>query len=309
MTAKAPKTVAELVEAYIAYYRLGWKPATEVAVRKRAQLICVAARGIPRFTDASDVDELVARHLHFGHAPNQIRQTVALWRALARFGHAKGWLPDHLDDYRPRLPKGERAAEPPDFSPDDVAAFTAVEPTATNWRAWVGVQLAAWHGCRSESLRHLAWEDIRSDFLEGVDFGNGAMTWSARWMKQSTTLIHPILPQTRRALDVAMTFGHTLESPWVLPAARNPREPVSYAVLDEMLRAFEEKAGVLRFAGRSWHGFRRHAFNEVFARTKDVFAACAWIGDTPDRGLVYLRRQDARIRDAAVALARAGVAP
>lgn len=128
-------------------------------------------------------------------------------------------------------------------------------------------------GHRIGAIRGLRWEhvyfdataaaamatDLDSDFgWAAEDFLHGGIRFYAgeRGNNKRHDHVSPITPAAREALERARAERPAIAG-WVLPAPKDPAQPVDYHTLKQWMRRAEKLAGVPHLTGGIWHPFRR----------------------------------------------------
>lgn len=127
------------------------------------------------------------------------------------------------------MPK-EKDPKRPGISDETHARLVKHSP---NWRFALVCELCRETLHRSNSVRHLRWED--------VDLASGHVRWRGEYDKTGRESVVPLSPGAVAALKAA---PRVLGSPWVVPAETDPSRPVSNRTLNAWMRRAKERAGI-----------------------------------------------------------------
>lgn len=233
-------------------------------------------------------------------APNQVKHIVRLVKIVFRWGRQRKLLVSDVPEYRFKMAKAERAAEPPEYSPAEFEAILRqLNPSVhTQWRAWALWMFIGHQGVRENAALCLRWTDIVGDEVH----------WPAETDKVGRAWVQPLRWGAWAALETARWWrektGYT--GPWVFPTGRPGRAgdaPYTAQALAHMVWEAEKDAGVDHHDLRGMHGLRRMVAGNIYALTGSEKAALDFIGDRDPRLIPkYLRERPGALAELAARL-------
>jgi hypothetical protein len=299
----AERTIRELADLHIAAFVESWAPATLRNFRHRwARFEAFVGRTTSaKLITEETLDEFRTKMREAAIAVTQRGETVKAVKQVFRWAKRRKLIAENpIADYVIKLAKGERAAEVPEWSPDDVGRLGGqllaerASRSSRHWRLEVAFFLVANQGPRSNAFLHLAWDDVnlsgetvRHPSIAGVVLPPRSVWWNPKYDKTAEERVQPLTRGAVRALRIASVWRarSAYDGPWILaPARASSRakgEPWGYSAAN---RALGELAGrctpaVEWVKGRAFHGFRKYSAGEIHRLTGSERAAADWIGD------------------------------
>lgn len=146
---------------------------------------------------------------------------------------------------------------------------------AANWRMGVVLDLCRETRRRMNSVRQLALED--------VNLAAGTVRWRGEFDKARKTRVTPLSTEARaailRALERRRAEGLDA-SPWLLPAERDPSQPVSKNTLHNWMKRSKERLGIdlprLGYHAEKRAGIRDPRFRALPPKVQEALAGTTW---------------------------------
>jgi integrase len=255
-------------------------------------------------TTQENADQYRSARAELGIAINQIAEEVKMAKLVYAWAQRRRLIAlNDLALYRFKIAKEDRAESPAEYRLEDFdKIIQQFRPEVWGqWRPWALLTLLATQGVRTNSARHLQWDDVDLDAMR--------LTWRARYDKLGREWTQPLRAETHDALMVAQWWREKMKytGPWVFFStderrAKSGHEAVyGHQALAYALAKAERAAGVPHLELRAMHGLRRMVVGEIVRLTGDIAAAAQFIGDTDLRVVnkSYLKRRDDQLRDVA----------
>lgn len=165
-------------------------------------------------------------------------------------------LPEEKNPKRPLLPHGRYEA-------------MLQVGKEVDWRFKAMLVLAWETGHRSNSLRHLQWED--------VDLSTATVRWKAEYDKAGREHTTPLSAVALGALGAARTHNPGLGGTWMFPAPKNASCPCSRYLLTKWWKKAESRAGLDPVPRLGWQGCRRSFATDLKnTPTSDLLRLGGW---------------------------------
>lgn len=153
------------------------------------------------------------------------------------------------------LPDGDEPRRPR-VSEERYRAMLEVA-SEVDWRFRVALVLANETGHRSKAIRRLRWSDVNLQDDEPT------VRWRGDEDKSGHEHVTPLTPPAVQVLREAQAERAGIGEAWVLPAPKDPSEPVSRHLLRDWWYRSEELADLEHIDGLGWHGLRRKFADEL----------------------------------------------
>lgn len=297
------RTIRELADLHIAAFVDSWAPATLRNFRHRWSRFeaFVGRNTAARLITEETLDEFRSKMRAAEIAVTQRGETVKAVKQVFRWARRRKLLVENpIADYVIKLAKNEKAAEVPEWNPEETRALAQqllaeqASRSSRHWRLEVAFFLAMSQGPRQNAMRHLADDDVnlsgqtvRHPTAKDVVLPPRSVWWNPAFDKTASERVQPLTRDAVRAIRIARVWRRRMNyrGKWLLPPAREKTlvrgEPWGYQAMNQALRELCKRCtpAVAWVKGRAFHGFRKFAAGEVHRVTNSERAAADWIGD------------------------------